>query len=417
MKTLLALLLLTASAAADTIAITNATIYQRPDKKLDNATIVIRDGKITEVGGGNLAVPAGAKVLDGRGKVVTAGMIEASTMLGLIEVDLEESGNDGRFGVHPTEIHAAYRSSDAFDAQSVAIPVARAGGVTSAIVGPRGGLIAGQAAYVSLGSGAVAPLRPSVAMHAMLGPGANAMKSRGYSIEKLRQLFDDVDAYRRNKAGFDRNQSRKLAAERLDLEALIPVLEGRRLLVIAAQSDVDIRAALAIATERKLKIAIAGGQETWRLAKELAAAKVPVLLDPTENLPGNIVAADVRDDGPAILAKAGVQVAISTLGESSNARTIRQLAGVAVANGLPHAAGLAAITSVPAQIYGITDRGTLERGKVGDIVIWSGDPLELTTRVETVLIGGVVQSLETHQTRLRDRYRQVPIKPVSSTPR
>jgi imidazolonepropionase-like amidohydrolase len=415
MKTLIALLLLAVPASAETIAITNATIYQRADKKLDNATIVIRDGKIADVG--TVAVPAGAKVIDGRGKIVTAGMIEASTMLGLIEVDLEDSGNDGRFGVHPVEIHAGYRSSDAFDAQSVAIPVARAGGVTSAIVGPRGGLIAGQASFVSLGAGVIAPVKPSVAMHAMLGPGASQMRSRGYAIEKLRQLFDDVDAYRKNKAGFDRNQSRKLAAERLDLEALIPVLEGRQLLVVSAQSDVDIRAALAIAAERKIKIAIAGGQETWRLAKELAAAKVPVLLDPSENLPGNIAAADVRDDGPAILAKAGVQLAISTLGESSNARTIRQLAGIAVSHGLPWAAGLASITSVPAQIYGVTDRGTLDRGMVGDVVMWSGDPLELTSKVETVIIGGVVQSLETHQTRLRDRYRHVPVKPVSSTPR
>jgi hypothetical protein len=248
MKALLVVLLLAAPAAADTIAITNATIYQRADKKLDNATIVIRDGKITDVG--TVAVPAGAKVIDGRGKVVTAGLVEASTQLGLIEVDLEDSGNDGRFGTHPIEVHAGYRASDAYDSQSVAIPVARAGGVTSAVVGPRGGLVAGQASFVSLSSTAVTPIKLSVAMHAALGPGASSMKSRGYSVERLRQLFDDVDAYRRNKAGFDRNQSRKLAAERLDLEALIPVLDGRQLLVIAAESDVDIRAALAIAAER-----------------------------------------------------------------------------------------------------------------------------------------------------------------------
>jgi imidazolonepropionase-like amidohydrolase len=399
-------------AAADTVAITNATIYQRADKKLDNATIVIRDGKIVDVG--TVAVPAGAKVIDGRGKVVTAGLIEASTMLGLIEVDLEESGNDGRFGVHPIEVHAGYRASDAFDSQSVAIPVARAGGVTSAIVGPRGGLVSGQAALISLGTGASAPIKLSIAMQAALGPGAVQMKSRGYAIEKLRQLFDDVDAYRRNKAGFDRNQSRKLAAERLDLEALIPVLEGRQLLVVAADSDVDIRAALAIAAERKLKIAIAGGLEAWRLAKELAAAKVPVLLDPNDNLPGNIAAADVATTGRrSSRAGGGHEIAR----QPANARQLRQRAGNAVAAGLTWAQGLASITSVPAQIYGITDRGTLDRGNVGDVVVWSGDPLELSTKVETVIINGVVQSLESHQTRLRDRYRQITTKPVSSTPR
>jgi imidazolonepropionase-like amidohydrolase len=125
----------------------------------------------------------------------------------------------------------------------------------------------------------------------------------------------------------------------------------------------------------------------------------------------------VRDDRATVLAKAGVIVAITTIGEPSNARQIRQRAGIAVANGLTWVQGLASITSVPAQIYGITDRGTLDKGMVGDVVLWSGDPLELTTKVETVIIGGVVQSLETHQTRLRDRYRQVPAKPASPTQR
>ena len=392
------------TASAETIAITNATIYPTPTQKLDDATIVIRDGKIVDVGKVN--VPAGAKVIDGKGKVVTAGLIEASSQLGLIEIDLESSGNDGRFGTQPTEIHAAYRSSDAFDPRSVAIPVARGGGITSAAIGPRGGLIAGQAAFVSLGT-AITPIRNTVAMNAALGAGASAMSSRGHAIERLRELFDDVDAYRKNRAGFDRNQSRRLSANRLDLEALIPVLDGRTLLVISASSEVDIRAALAIAAERRLRIAITDGDEAWRVAKELAAAKVPVLLDPTANLPNNIAASDVRDDNATILAKAGVKIAITTLGGTAMVRTIRQLAGIAVANGLPWADGLASITTVPAQIYGV-DRGTLARGKVADVVVWSGDPLELSSRAETVIIEGVVQSLESHQTRLRDRYRRLP---------
>jgi len=409
----------TAPAVADTIAITDATVYQHADAKLEHATVVIRDGKIAAVGAG-VAVPVGAKVIDGKGKIVTAGLIEASTMLGLIEVELEASANDARFGTQPTEIHAAYRTSDAFDARSVAIPVARAGGVTSAVTGPHGGLIAGQAAWISTAAGATAPLRVAVAMDGELGPGATSLASRGYAVEHLRELFDDVDAYRRNKAGFERNQARKLSARRLDLEALIPVLDGRLLLVISADSEVDIRAALAIAAERRLKIAIAGGDEAWRVAKELARAKVPVLLDPESNLPGNLAAPDVRDDNAAILAKAGVVVAVSTLGNASAARTIRQLAGLAVARGLPYAQGLAAITEAPAKIFGLDrgplGRGTLDRGKVADVVVWTGDPLELTTRVDTVIIGGVVQSLATHQTRLRDRYRKLDVPPLSTTP-
>lgn len=406
MKALLVLCLFTAVASAETIAITGATIYPSPTQKLEGATLVIRDGKIVDVG--KVTAPAGATVIDGKGKVVTAGLIEASSMLGLIEIDLEGSGNDGRFGTSPTEVHAGYRASDAFDHRSAAIAVARGGGVTSAVIGPRGGLVAGQAAWISLGT-ATAPLRAGVAMQAALGPGASAINSRGYAIERLRELLDDVDAYRKNRAGFERNQARRLAANRLDLDALIPVLEGRVLLVISASSEVDIRAALAIAAERKLKIAISDGDEAWRVAKELAAAKVPVMLDPTSNLPGNLAAADVRDDNATILRKAGVTVAISTLGSTSMVRTIRQLAGIGVANGLSWADGLAAITTAPAQIYGL-DRGTLERGKVADVVVWSGDPLELATRAETVIVGGVVQSLDSHQTRLRDRYRT--LKPL-----
>ena len=396
-----------ASAAADTIAITGATIYQRSDRKLDNATIVIRDGRIAEVGAG-VAVPAGATRIDGKDKVVTAGLIEASTQLGLIEVDLEESGNDGRFGTQPTEIHAAYRAVDAFDGRSIAIPVARSGGVTSAITGPVGGLVAGQAAWVSLAdsAGPLPAIRAPAAMEIALGRNAVAIGSRGHTIERLRELFDDVDAYRRNRAAFDRNASRRLAAQRLDLEALIPVLDGRELLVVRAAAEVDIRAVLAIAAERRLRIAIVGGTEAWRVAAELAAARVAVRLDPTDNLPGDLGAVDVRDDNATILARAGVAVAVSTLGSPSAARTIRQLAGVAVAQGLPWPKGLAAVTEVPAQIFGgAAERGTLERGKVADVVVWSGDPLELTTRAETVIIGGVVQSAVTHQTKLLDRYK------------
>jgi imidazolonepropionase-like amidohydrolase len=400
-------LLCAAPAAAETIAITGATIYQRSDRKLDDATIVIRDGRIAEVGAG-VAVPAGATQIDGKGKVVTAGMIDASTQLGLIEVDLEDSGNDGRFGTQPTEIHAAYRAIDAYDQRSVAIPVARTGGVTSAITGPSGGLVAGQAAWVSLADSALqlAPIRAPAAMVLAFGRNAVAIASRGHTVERLRELFDDVDNYRRNRAGFERNALRRLSAQRLDLEALIPVLDGRVLAVIYASAEVDIRAALALAAERRLRIAIVGGAEAWRVARELAAARVPVVLDPTDNLPGDLGAIDVRDDNATVLSRAGVAVAISALGGSSAVRTIRQLAGIAVAQGLPWPRALAAVTEVPAQIFGGgAERGTLERGRVGDVVVWSGDPLELTSRAETVIIGGAIQSLATHQTKLLDRYK------------
>ena len=404
MKALICIAALAMPVYAETIAITNATVYSRPDKKLEKTTVVIRDGKIAELA---TAAPAGAKVIDGTGKVVTAGLVESSTMLGLVAIDQEASGNDGRFGLELGEIHAAFRTIDAYDPRSVAIAVARTGGVTSAVTGPSGGLVSGQAAWMTL-DGTAQPIKFPAAMHAALGSDAVAMRSRGYAIEKLRELLDDADSYRKNRAAFERNQSRKLAAGRLDLEAMLPVLDGRLLLVVHADSEVDIRAALAVAAQRKIRIAIAGGTEAWRMAKELAAAKVPVMIDPTQNLPVNLASVDARDDNAALLGNAGVQLVISTLGDASSVRTLRQLAGIAVANGLPWERGLAAITTVPAEMFGARDRGIVEVGAVGDVVVWSGDPLELTSRAEVVIIGGVVQSLETHQTRLRDRYRKLP---------
>jgi imidazolonepropionase-like amidohydrolase len=399
-------------ASAQTLVITNATVYSTPERKLEKATVVVQRGVVTAVGA-NVAVPADAVRIDGTGKIVTAGLIESATSLGLVEIQAEREGNDGFFGTNPTEIHAAYRTIDAFDARSVAIPVARTGGLTSAITGPDGGILAGQAAWVSLAD-ALKPPPPIVApagMISALGPRAIATGSRGQAIERLREVLDDAAQYDRTRGAFDRNQSRKLAGERLDLEALIPVLRGRQPLVLSANAESDLRAALELARERRLRIVLVGGAEAWRLADELAAASVPVILDPTANLPGQLSAPDVRDDNAAILAKAGVAVAISTLGDASLARTIRQLAGIAVANGLPWEQGLAAITSVPAAIFGKPTRGLITPGSPADLVVWSGDPLELSSRAEVVLIGGVPQSLSTHQTRLRDRYRRLPPRP------
>ncbi|MBP9087568.1 MAG: hypothetical protein KBG15_15705 [Kofleriaceae bacterium] len=398
-----------ATAHAETIAITGATIYQTPSKKLLNATLVMRDGVIVTVAQ-NGAVPKGARVIDGRNHVVTAGLIEAASTLGLVEVDLEATGNDGRFG-NASTVHAAYRVVDAYNARSVAVPVARSGGVTSAVIRPTGGIIAGTAAWMALEDQRTAqpPLRDSVAMAAALGNQALASGSRGYAIAALRELLDDVVSYQRNRNQYERNQSRALLASRSDLEALLPVVAGKMLLLIRADAEVDIRAALALAKTRKIRIAIESGTEAWRVAKELAVAKVPVVVDPTANLPDDLAALDVRDDNVVLLDRAGVQVIISTLGNASNARMLRQLAGIAVSLGLPYPTALAAITSTPAQVFseGAPTRGTLNVGQIADVVMWTADPLELATQVTTVFINGVEQSAASHQTKLLQRYRKL----------
>lgn len=413
-RALLILAAMTGSAHADTIAIVGATVYQTPTQKLDGATVIVVDGKITAVGVG-AAIPAGATQIDGTGKIVTAGLIESSTTLGLVTIDLEPSANDGDLGDTPGDtdgIHAAYRVIDAYDGDAVTIPIARTGGITSAVIAPSGGLVSGQSAWFDLADGHTADdaVRAPLAMHALLGVIDEAGGSRGRAIERLRELLDDAALYRKNKKAYDKNQSRTMAAGRLDLEALGPVLAGTVPLVVRASSETDLRAALRLAKALKLRLVIEGGTEAWKLADALAKAKVPVIVDPSANLPDDLAAPDVRDDAIKLLVDAGVQVAISTLGAgsspgASNARVLRQLAGIAVGDGLAWADALAAITTVPAKIFGVPGRGTVTKGAVADLVVWSGDPLELSTRAEVVIVGGVQQSMVTHQSRLLDTYR------------
>jgi imidazolonepropionase-like amidohydrolase len=411
-----ATLLATNVAHSQTVAITGATIYQTPERKLSNATLVFRNGVIVAVGE-RLAAPAGARIIDGSNRIVTAGLIDGASLLGLVEVDQEASGNDGRFstGTGSDAVHAAFRVTDAFDSRSVAIPIARTGGVTSVIVRPAGGLLAGTAAWMSLADG-VSPAPPvlaNVAMAASLGNQALSNGSRGYAIATLRELLDDAAAFGRNQAAFDRNQSRRMIGSRDDLVALQSVLSRTLPLLIRADAEVNIRAALTLAKERNINIIIEGGAEAWRVAKELAKAQVPVLVDPTLNLPDDLSAVDVRNDNLAVLDRAGVEIVISTLGSSANTRTLRQLAGIGVSYGLTWSQAFAAITASPAHVFSIgkgagkSDRGTLEVGKIADIVIWTGDPLELSTTVSSVIINGIEQSMQSHQQKLLERYRKV----------
>lgn len=412
----LAILLVVAApapAAAQTIAIEGATVWTRPGNSVAGATVVVRDGVIAEVGVG-AAVPAGATRIDGRGLVVTAGFVDASSTVGLSEVGLEATTTEGRFsGEGGDDVHAAYRVTDGYNSTSVAIPIARTGGLTAVVAVPRGGFVAGTSAWIQLVDG-VQPrvVRAPLAMYVALGEGglAAGRGSRGLALERLRELLDDAAAYARRKGEFERNQTRRFAAGRLDLEALGPVVRGQLPLVLRVDKASDIRAVLELARTLRLRVIIEGGGEAWMLARELAAARVPVLMDPTSNLPDSFDRLHVRDDAARVLADAGVTVVISTLGAATEARNLRQLAGVAVGAGLSRDAALAAVTTAPAQAFGLNGRGELRRGAPADLVVWSGDPFELSSRALHVLVGGVEQSLRTRQTRLFERYRRLPGK-------
>ncbi|MEM9491388.1 MAG: amidohydrolase family protein, partial [Myxococcota bacterium] len=373
-----------APALAQTTAIRNATVHIEPGVVVEGATVVMRGGTIRAVGK-NAAIPAGARVIDGTDKVVTAGLVESHTMLGLVEVSLERTTREAGFpgGKGSDVIRAAYRASDGYNAASVAIPVARQQGVTAVVATPRGGLISGASAWFALADKPADQVlvQSPLAIYAALGEAAqgSAEGSRGMAVLRLREALDDARVYSRNRRTFERGQSRPFAAGRLDLEALLPVVQGRLPLVVHAHRESDISAALRLADEFRLRLIIAGATEAWMLAKTLADRGVGVILDPSANLPGRFERIYVRDDAAKILADAGVSVAISSLGPQHAASTLRQLAGLAVANGMKHEQALASITRVPAEIFGV-DRGTLKPGAAADLVVWSGDPFELATR-------------------------------------
>jgi imidazolonepropionase-like amidohydrolase len=407
-------------ALAETVAITGATVHTLgPQGTIQNGTVVIENGRIRAVGA-NVQVPAGARTIDARGKVVTPGLFDSLSRLGLVEVNAVEGSQDAR--VEDDRITAAFNVADALNPHSTLIPVNRVDGLTRAVVAPNTGnsLIAGQGAIIHLGGPGDYLLRSPVAMFASLGEAGAQLSggSRAASMLRLREAFQDALDYAANRKSFEQGDRREYALSRLDLEALLPVVRGELPLVVNVNRASDIQAALRMAKEFNLKLILSGVSEAWRVARDIAAAKVPVLLNPMDNLPGSFELLGATLENAARLHKAGVTVAFAS-GDAHNARNIKQAAGNAVAYGLPWEAALAAMTTVPARIWGLADRyGTLEPGKDADVVIWDGDPLEITTYPDAVFIRGQAIPMENRQTRLRDRYKDLnqPLPPAYVKP-
>lgn len=397
------------AAAPSVIVVRGGELHVGDGAVVKDATVVVRDGKIAAVGGPELAdrQAGGAAVIDARGKVVTPGLVAADTHLGLVEIDLEGSTrDDGRAGEHP--IRAAHDASEALQLDSSVIPVQAIGGVTSAAVAPSGGLLSGQVAWIDLVAGDYrgALVRAGVAVDGNLGQ--SYAGSRAATLAKLREVLDDAQVFRTRKAAYERAQSRPFAAHPRDLEALEPVLAGRSPLTLSAERASDILAAIDVARAYKLRVVIVGGSEAWKVAGELADAKVPVVIQPSRNLPGSFDTLGARLDGAALLAAAGVPVVIGWLDDSHNLRNLTQEAGIAVAYGLPWETALRAITLEPARAYGMDpSHGSVAVGKVANLVVWDGDPFEHSSRPVHVLIRGRAVPLVSRQTLLRDRYRDL----------
>ena len=397
-------------------AIVGARVITGDGDPIDDGVVLIAGGKIKAVGKG-LSTPAGADVVNAAGAIVTAGLIEPVTQLGLREIDLEPTANDETESHEQDRVRAAYRAADAYNPLSAVIPVQRTGGLTSAAIVPTGSLISGLSAWVDLSGDTAtdAIVVSPLALHVHLEQGADPRGgSRGAAVRAIREAFDDARAFQKNRAGWEKNQSRPFSASRLDLEALTLALgggtkKGTRIPVVFHVNRASlILTALSVAKELDLTPVIAGGAEAWRVRATLAKAKVPVIVYPMVAGPESFDMLAARDDNAALLHAAGVPLAISS-GETHNARKLRQAAGNAVRAGLPHAAAIAAITRAPAEALGLGDRyGTLTPGKVANLVLWSGDPLELQTTPTAVYIRGQKQSLVTRQTLLLRKYRGLP---------
>ncbi|HEX7151394.1 MAG TPA: amidohydrolase family protein [Thermoanaerobaculia bacterium] len=400
-----------------TVAIRNATIYPVSSAPIANGTIVFANGVITAIGT-NVTVPAGATVIDGAGLSVYPGLIDSGTNVGLVEIDAVAGTVDTS---EVGDFNPNARAAVAVNPHSNVIPVTRVNGVTTVVTVPEGGIISGQSALIQL-AGWTPPemvLQAPLAMHLRFPRVRSAplsgepqeeeqererQKQYSTQLDKLRDLFRDAQAYGRAVNAKTRRVERDLV-----LEALVPVVEGRVPVVLHANYARDIKAALEFADELKLKVILSGGTDVARVLPELKRRRVPVLLGP-------ILALPPREDDPYDLlftnAKAlhdnGIPFAIQTQ-DAHNARNLPYHAAACAAFGLPKEEALKAITLYPAQIFGVADRlGSLEVGKLANVIITDGDPLEIRTNVKRVFIGGEDITMETHQTILYDKFRRRP---------
>lgn len=397
----------TMSSQAADLLIKNAKIIsgkEASDAELQD--ILVRDSNIEAVGSG-LEAPDGARVIDIAGKPVTAGLFNADTQIGLREVSAVEATVDASTLL--PAVTASLRVADAYNPSSTVIPYNRMLGVTHSLIQPSNGsgLFAGTAAVVKLSDRNAIEVERA-AMVISLGDAGSGLAggSRAAAMAMLREAIEDARDYAKNKDSFNRGNRRDYHLSRHDLEALVPVVERRLPLLVHVERAADIEQILNFAKEYKLTLILAGISEGWRVADKIAAAKVPVIFDPINNLPSSYETLGARLDNAKLLHEAGVTMMFTGMGWQSthNAYLVRQSAGNAVANGLPYHVAIQAITSNPAKIFGLPGYGEIKKGAKATLVVWSGDPLEVMSNPDLVMIDGKEYTLESRATRLRDRY-------------
>ncbi|MEZ0497771.1 amidohydrolase family protein [Sphingomonas sp. IW22] len=416
---LIAALMATAAAlpaAAQDVAITNAKlVIGDGSEPVDGGTVVIRGGRVVAAGAG-VAVPGGMRSVDAGGRWVSPGIVAGFTRMGVVEVDGVRDTDDS--AAAGSVFNAGLDLAPAVNPRSTPIAVNRAEGITRAVVAPdpRGSIFAGQGAVIDLGADMDAVVRPRAFQFMEWGEtGADrAGGSRAAAMAMLRNAFHEAQAYRRNPSSYE-DRGKDALLTRTDAAALVPVIEGRMPLLVHVERASDILTLIELKREfPTLRPVLVGATEGWTVAREVAAAKIPVIASALADLPASFEKLAATQSNIGRLKAAGVTVGIGSINddEARQARLVKQYAGNLVAlTKVPGASGLswgqafATISSLPAEAIGMGDEiGSLRAGRRGDVVIWDGDPLEVGTAATTVFVDGVEQPLSNRQTRLRDRY-------------
>ena len=386
----------TFSAWAETLFINDATVHTMSSMAvIQKGDILIRDGRIQSVGTA-LTAPADAQVIEAEGRPVTPGFFAGITELGLVEIPAVESSVDG--GLSTEGLRPEFDITSAYNPHSAAIPVTRIEGYTWSLLGANrsGSIIGGQGQAVSL-DGAYQSFVGDKVLFIDVGADASGQSAGSRAAQWM--LLDQAMA----EAGSEVRWAPEPLLTVAGRKALEAYKTGR-IVVFNVDRASDILQVIEFSTRHGLNSVISGGTEAWMVADQLAEAGVPVLINALSNLPGNFDQLGARMDNAAILNEAGVTIAFFGAG-THQARKLRQIAGNAVANGLPYEASLAAMTVSPAVIFALGDEyGSIEENSIADLVIWSGDPLDVTAAADQVIIAGKTVEMISRQTLLRDRY-------------
>src|SRR5688572_20920860 len=414
---------------AGTFAIVGARVVPVTGPVIENGTVVIQNGKIVSVGGTGAAIPPGAEKIDGKGLSVYPGMIDAATSLGLAEI-----GQGANATVDVAEVGAMNANAKAIfgvNPHTSHVNVTRVNGITTVNTAPTGGLISGQTAVINLNGSTQADMAveklgglvinyPRVTGGGFGGGGGGfgggqgaqvdfteAVRRRDTQIDELKKIFRSAENYAKAVEAYAKDKSLPAPQTDLKLEAMVPYVRGERPIFFTVERERDIRSAAKFVADMKVKGIIVGGQEAWRAADELKRNNIPLIYTHIYSLP-------VREDdpydslfeAPSKMQQAGVKFAISTGDQGAEVRDLPYHAGLAGAYGLSQDEALKSVTLYPAQILGVADKiGSLETGKMANVVVTDGDLLDPRTNVKYLFINGRMVPLTSRHTELFDSFK------------